>query len=69
MSDTTDRKAQRLVDDGKVSKVGDGLYQVAASKPGESYFVTDDGRCDCLGFRYRGTCAHTKAVRILLGRS
>lgn len=69
MSATTDRKARRLVDDGKVARIDDTLYQVASSNPDKSYIVTGGKHCDCLGFRYRRTCAHVKAVQILLGGS
>lgn len=38
------------------------------SQPGvtyDVYFKSTGGRCNCKGFKYRGTCSHLTAVRML----
>lgn len=76
MSASTIRKAKKLVQEGNVTKIEDGLYQVrSSSDPNKSYMVTDDS-CDCLGFKnfykfhhgkgLKANCSHLEAVRLYL---
>lgn len=76
MSANTIKKAKKLVDDGHVSPVDDGLFQVrSSSDPDKSYMVTLDS-CDCLGFKnfykfhhgkgLKANCTHLEAVRLYL---
>lgn len=76
MSASTIRKAKKLVQEGNVIKIEDGLYQVrSSSDPNKSYMVTDDS-CDCLGFKnfykfhhgkgLKANCSHLEAVRLYL---
>jgi hypothetical protein len=79
MSASTIRKAKKLVKEGNVVKIGDGLYQVRSSTdPQKSYVVTLDS-CDCLGFKnfyklhhgkgLKANCSHLEAVKIYLNDS
>jgi len=74
LSSNTIRKAKKLVENGGVINIEDGLYQVKSStNPTNSYIVTEDS-CDCLGFKnfykfhhgkgLKVNCSHLKAVRI-----
>jgi len=74
MSANTIRKAKKLVENGGVIKIEEGLYQVkSSSDPTNSYMVTEDS-CDCLGFKnfykfhhgkeLKANCSHLEAVRI-----
>lgn len=74
LSASTIKKAKKLVEEGNVVKIDDGLYQVrSSSDPTKSYMVTSDS-CDCLGYKnfYRfhhgkglkANCSHLEAVRI-----
>lgn len=79
MSAGTIKKAQKLVDDGNVVQIEDGLFQVrSSSDPAKSYMVTNDS-CDCLGFKnfykfhhgkgMKATCSHLEAVRIFVKKN
>ncbi|MFM7862165.1 MAG: hypothetical protein ACKO7Y_05430 [Candidatus Nitrosotenuis sp.] len=79
MSASTIRKAKKLVDEGNVIKVEDGIFQVrSSSDPEKSYMVTPDS-CDCLGFKnfykfhhgkgIKANCSHLEAVRIFLQKN
>ena len=74
LSSNTIRKAKKLVENGGVTKIEEGLYQVkSSSDPTNSYMVTEDS-CDCLGFKnfykfhhgkgLKANCSHLEAVRI-----
>ena len=74
MSSNTIRKAKKLVENGGVINIEDGLYQVKSStNPTNSYIVTEDS-CDCLGFKnfykfhhgkgLKANCSHLEALRI-----
>ena len=74
MSTNTIRKAKKLVENGGVVKIDDGLYQVkSSSDPNKSYMTTPDS-CDCPGFKnfykfhhgkgIKANCSHLEAVRI-----
>ncbi len=74
MSSNTIRKAKKLVENGGVINIEDGLYQVKSStNPTNSYIVTEDS-CDCLGFKnfykfhhgkgLKANCSHLEAVRM-----
>ncbi len=74
MCANTIKKAKKLVENGDIVKIEDGLYQVkSSSDKTKSYRVTSDS-CDCLGFKnfykfYHGkglkaNCSHLEAVRI-----
>jgi len=76
VSESTIRKAKKLVEQGNVIKLEEDLYQVrSSSDPEKSYMVTSDS-CDCLGFRnfykfhhgkgIKANCSHLEAVRIFL---
>jgi len=74
LSFNTIRKAKKLVENGGVTKIEEGLYQVkSSSDPTNSYMVTENS-CDCLGFKnfykfhhgkgLKANCSHLEAVRI-----
>ena len=74
MSSNTIRKAKKLVENGGVIKIEEGLYQVkSSSDPTKSYMVTKDS-CDCLGFKnfykfhhgkgLKANCSHLEAVKM-----
>jgi len=74
LSANTIRKAKKLVENGGVTKIAEGLYQVKSSTdPTNSYMVTEDS-CDCLGFKnfykfhhgkgLKANCSHLEAVRM-----
>ncbi len=76
MSEGTLRKARKLVRDGCVVRIEDGLYQIkSSSDPEKSYMVTPDS-CECPGFKnfYRfhhgkglkANCSHLEALRIFV---
>ena len=76
MSAGTIKKARKLVEEGNVVKIDDGLYQVrSSSDPTKSYMVTSDS-CDCLGYKnfykfhhgkgLKANCSHLEAVRIYI---
>ena len=74
MSANTIRKAKKLVENGGVIKIEEGVFQVKSSTdPEKSYMVTED-TCDCMGFKnyykfhhgngLKANCSHLEAVRI-----
>ena len=74
MSANTIRKAKKLVENGGVIKIEEGVFQVkSSSDPEKSYMVTED-TCDCMGFKnyykfhhgngLKANCSHLEAVRI-----
>ena len=74
MSANTIRKAKKLVENGGVIKIEEGVFQVKSSSDLEkSYMVTED-TCDCMGFKnyykfhhgngLKANCSHLEAVRI-----
>jgi len=76
LSSSTIRKAEKLVQNGRVVKIEDDLFQVkSSSDPSKSYFVTSDS-CECLGFKnfykfhhgkgLKANCSHLEAIRIFL---
>jgi hypothetical protein len=76
LSSSTIRKAEKLVQNGRVVKIEDDLFQVKSSTdPSKSYFVTSDS-CECLGFKnfykfhhgkgLKANCSHLEAIRIFL---
>ena len=52
------------VDPARIKQFAKGKYQVLSSSGKTSYVVTTDS-CECLGFRFRKTCSHIKAVNEL----
>ena len=76
LSSSTIRKAEKLVQNGRVVKIEDDLFQVkSSSDPSKSYFVTSDS-CECPGFKnfykfhhgkgLKANCSHLEAIRIFL---
>ena len=76
LSSSTIRKAEKLVQNGRVVKIEDDLFQVKSSTdPSKSYFVTSDS-CECPGFKnfykfhhgkgLKANCSHLEAIRIFL---
>jgi len=74
VSANTIRKAKKLVENGGVIKIEEGVFQVkSSSDPEKSYMVTED-TCDCMGFKnyykfhhgngLKANCSHLEAVRI-----
>lgn len=45
----------------EIVQLADGLRLTKSSK-GDCYYVTSTSSCTCLGFHYRGTCRHLKAL-------
>jgi len=64
MSEYTQKKAQSIIDTKSILQIDDTTYQVKSSVPGKSYII-ENGICECVGFRFRKTCSHTLAVKIL----
>jgi len=78
VSANTIRKAKKLVENGGVIKIEEGVFQVkSSSDPEKSYMVTED-TCDCMGFKnyykfhhgngLKANCSHLEAVRIFKGK-
>ena len=71
MTLTSKEKALLLIKLGKIRQdESDPDFWVVESNscPGmqyDVYFKGTGGRCTCKGFKYRGTCVHIDAVRIL----
>jgi len=64
MSAFTEKKAQNIINTESIIKIDENTYQVKSSIPGKSYII-EDGICECLGFRYRNTCSHILAAKLL----
>jgi len=62
-------KAYLLMAQGKVEHVEGNHWRVGSvSEPGathEVHFQGSGGSCDCKGFKYRHTCSHIEAVRLV----
>ncbi|HXG42342.1 MAG TPA: hypothetical protein VNL95_06410 [Dehalococcoidia bacterium] len=69
LSDKTLEKARWLAQDGRVVKVGDGVWAVEASTIYVgSYTVTRNGHgyeCECKSYAHRQDCCHVRAVAML----
>jgi len=78
------RKAQRIIENGDVHRIADGLYSVRSQSyrwtrreppkvRGLSYMVEkitspEKWQCMCSGFKSRGICSHIIAVMLLEAR-
>lgn len=64
MSEFIEKKAQNLIDTGSILQIDEKTYQVRSSTTGKSYIIKS-GICECIGFRYRNTCSHAQAVKMI----
>lgn len=60
-------KAVRLVEGGRVERIGDGRYNVIGDHGTYIVVVSPEGgvSCTCPGFRSKGMCSHSAAVIML----
>jgi len=63
MSEFMQKKAQSIIDTESILQIDNTTYQVKSSS-GKSYII-ENGICECMGFRFRNTCSHVLAVKIL----
>ncbi len=60
-------KAKRLVEAGRVERIGPNRFNVVGDHGTYNVVKAPDGRisCSCPGFRSRGRCSHSAAVMIM----
>ena len=63
-------KAKRLIKNGQVEKLDNNRFNVIGDHGTYNVVETPDGKmaCSCLGYREKGSCSHSTAVNILLGK-
>ena len=63
-------KAKRLVKNGQVEQLDNGRYNVIGDHGTYNVVEAPDGKmaCSCMGYREKGSCSHSTAVNIVLGK-
>ena len=63
-------KAKRLIKNGQVEKLDNNRFNVIGDHGTYNVVETPDGKmaCSCMGYREKGSCSHSTAVNILLGK-
>lgn len=63
-------KAKRLVKNGQVEPLNNGRFNVIGDHGTYNVVETPEGdlACSCPGYRYKGSCSHSTAVKMITGR-
>ena len=63
-------KAKRLVKNGQVEQLDNGRYNVIGDHGTYNVVAAPDGKmaCSCMGYMEKGSCSHSTAVNIVLGK-
>jgi hypothetical protein len=63
-------KAKRLIKNGQVEQLDNGRYNVIGDHGTYNVVETPNGNmaCSCPGYRDKGSCSHSVAVNIILGK-
>lgn len=64
-------KAHRLIKNGQVEQLDNGRYNVIGDHGTYNVVETPKGdlACNCPGYRDKGSCSHSTAVKIFTGKA
>ncbi len=65
MSEFTAQKAKNLIYTKSLAQIDNSTYQIKSSSAPDKSYVISNGICECKGYRFRKTCSHVQAVKMM----